>query len=153
MAISKSTQSPLGWPLFSNFLTPFPHPFSPIAISPLFPISNWPILPPTQNGNFKSRSPLWLAQIGPFPHPFSPIAISPLSPISNLPILSHPTPIMPIFKSKLRGPIPNRPLFSNCPPFPLAEKISKKCVYWCSTYYAESDPMETSKSSFYSITI
>ncbi|EME25723.1 uncharacterized protein Gasu_66170 [Galdieria sulphuraria] len=35
---------------------------------------------------------------------------------------------MAIFKSKLRGPIYNRPLFSNCPPFPLAEK-SVKSVY------------------------
>ncbi|EME26244.1 uncharacterized protein Gasu_61120 [Galdieria sulphuraria] len=130
MAIFKSTQSPLGWPLFSNFLNPFPHPFSPIAISPLFPISNYPFFPSPPQWQFQITITFVVGPNWPLSPPISPIAISPLFPISNLPILSHPTPRMAIFKSKLSGPIFNRPLFSNCPSFPLPEKITKKCVLY-----------------------
>ncbi|EME25803.1 uncharacterized protein Gasu_65360 [Galdieria sulphuraria] len=75
MAIFKSTQSPLGWPLFSNF----PHPLSPSQFPHSLPFPIGHILPPTHNGNFKSRSPWGWPKLAPFPTPFPPIAISPLS--------------------------------------------------------------------------
>ncbi|EME28786.1 uncharacterized protein Gasu_36810 [Galdieria sulphuraria] len=81
MAISKSTQSPLGWPLFSNFLTPFPHSFSPIAISPLFPISNYPFFPSPPQWQFSNHDHLG---VGPN-WPLSPL----IFPHRNFPTLSH----------------------------------------------------------------
>ncbi|EME26231.1 uncharacterized protein Gasu_61250 [Galdieria sulphuraria] len=104
---------------------PLSPPIFPITISP--PISNpiYPFFPqptPTMaisNHDHLGVGPNW---------PLSP----PIFPHRNFPTLSHfqfthsspahPTPRMAIFKSKLRGPIFNRPLFSKFPIFPISRK-------------------------------
>ncbi|EME28450.1 uncharacterized protein Gasu_41390 [Galdieria sulphuraria] len=79
MAIFKSTQSPLDWPSSPISSNPFPHPFSPIAISP--PISNYPFFPSPPQWQFPKHDHLcgW-PKLAPFPTHF---------PLGNFPTLSH----------------------------------------------------------------
>ncbi|EME25810.1 uncharacterized protein Gasu_65310 [Galdieria sulphuraria] len=71
MAIFKSTQSPLDWPSSPISSNPFPHPFSPIAISP--PISNYPFFPSPPQWQFPKHDHLcgW-PKLAPFPTHFPP---------------------------------------------------------------------------------
>ncbi|EME31059.1 uncharacterized protein Gasu_15660 [Galdieria sulphuraria] len=91
MAIFKSTQSPLGWPLSSPiFSPPFPTHFPPSQFPHSLPSPQMdPFFPSPPQWQFQITITLGWPQIAPFPHPFSPWQFPHSLPFPNGPILPN----------------------------------------------------------------